>query len=50
MPMGVREHIVCVFETVDDGESFFRFEREWLGLGTPEAGKFINNLRTITVY
>jgi hypothetical protein len=50
MPMGVTEHIVCVFETVDDVEAFIRFEREWLGLGTPEAGKFINRLRTITVY
>ena len=50
MPMGVKEHIVSVFETKDDGKAFFRFEREWLGLGTPDAGKYIKNLRTITVY
>lgn len=50
MPMGVKEHIVCVFETKKDGEAFFNFEREWLGLGTPEAGKFVKSLRTITVY
>jgi hypothetical protein len=50
MPMGVREHIVCVFETKNDKEAFFKFEREWLGLGTSEAGKYINSLRTISVY
>jgi hypothetical protein len=50
MPIGVKENIVCVFETRDDSESFLRFEREWLGLGTPDAGRYIKNTRTITVY
>ena len=50
MPMGVKEHIVCVFETKNDGKEYFDFEREWLGLGTSEAGKYISRLRTIAVY
>lgn len=49
MPMGVSEHIVLVFET-SDSEKYLIFQREWLGLGTPEAGKHIRNTRTITVY
>jgi len=50
MPMGKREHLVCAFEADKNGGAFFRFEREWLGLGTPEAGKHIKSLRTIIVY
>ena len=49
MPMGVKENVVCVFETKGDNENFFKFQREWLGLGTPEAGKYIKNIRTIAV-
>ncbi len=49
MPMGVNEHIVIVFET-NDSEKFFMFQREWLALGTPDAGKYVKNTRTITVY
>ncbi len=49
MPMGVRENVVCVFETEVENEHFFRFQREWLGLGTPEAGRYIKSTRTITV-
>jgi len=49
MPIGVRENVVCVFETKVENDHFFRFQREWLGLGTPEAGKYIENTRTITV-
>lgn len=50
LPMGVTEHLVVAFETKNNGEEFFSFEREWLGLGTLEAGKHIKNLRSITVY
>ena len=50
LPMGVNEHAVFVFEAKKYGEQFFDFEREWLGLGTPEAGKHVKSLRTITVY
>jgi hypothetical protein len=50
VPMGVREHAVCVFEFTGDNNKFFVFNREWLGLGTSEAGKLINNIRTITVH
>ncbi len=49
MPMGVNEHIVLVFET-NDSQKYFMFQREWLGLGTPEAGKLVKNTRTITIY
>ena len=49
MPMGVKENVVCVFETQCDDENFFKFQREWLGLGTPEAGKYVKNTRTIAV-
>lgn len=49
MPLGVKENVVCVFETKVENEHFFRFQREWLGLGTPEAGRYIKSTRTITV-
>ncbi len=49
MPMGVNEHIVLVFET-SDSEKYFMFQREWLALGTQEAGKLVKNTRTISVY
>ncbi|MBD3171308.1 hypothetical protein GF326_02435 [Candidatus Bathyarchaeota archaeon] len=49
MPMGVNEHIVLVFETNESGK-YFMFQREWLGLGTEEAGKYIKKSRTVTVY
>lgn len=49
MPMGVNEHIVIVFET-KESEKYFIFQREWLELGTENAGKLVKNTRTITVY
>ena len=49
MPMGVKENVVCVFETQGDYEAFFKFQRAWLGLGTPEAGRYVKNTRIITV-
>ena len=49
MPMGVKENVLCVFETKGDNETFYKFQREWLGLGTPEAGRYVKNTRTITV-
>ena len=49
MPMGVNEHIVIVFET-NESEKYFMFQREWLELGTENAGKLVKNTRTITVY
>jgi hypothetical protein len=50
VPLGVSEHAVCVFESKGDNEKFFIFQREWLGLGTPDAGKLVHNIRTITVH
>jgi hypothetical protein len=50
LPMGVSEQVVIVYELTGNQELFFVFQREWLGLGTPEAGKFIRNTRTIIVH
>lgn len=50
VPIGVREHAVCVFEVNGENKKFFMFQREWLGLGTPEAGRLIKNIRTITAH
>ena len=49
-PLGVSEHVVCVFETKSKDEKFFKFQREWLALGTKNAGRYIRNTRTIPVY
>ena len=48
--MGVKEHAVFGFESNGDSESFFNFQREWLGLGTDLAGTLIEYTRTITVH
>jgi len=50
MPLGVHEHVVCVFESNGNNEKYFKFQREWLSLGTPDAGRYVKNTRTITVY
>ena len=47
--LGVREHVVFVFESDVNGDNYIKFQREWQGLGTPEAGKFIEFTRSITV-
>ena len=48
--VGVREHAVIVFEADGHSENYMKFQREWQGLGTPEAGKYIDYTRTITVF
>jgi hypothetical protein len=50
MPIGVKEQVVCVFDTNGSDAKFLKFQREWLGLGTEDAGKYIQNTRTITVH
>jgi len=50
LPLGVQEQVVIVYELGGNQELFFVFQREWLGLGTPEAGKYIKNTRTIIVH
>ncbi len=50
MPIGVSEHVVCVFEANGKDEKYLKFQREWLGLGTDDAGKYIRNTRSIPVY
>ena len=47
--LGVRENVVVVFETTENSDNYLRFQREWQGLGTPDAGKFIDYTRSITV-
>ena len=47
--LGVREYVVFVYESDVNGDNYFKFQREWQGLGTPEAGKFIEFTRSITV-
>lgn len=29
MPMGVKENVVCAFETQGDNEAFFKFQKKW---------------------
>ena len=48
--MGVREHVVVVFESNGISDDYMKFQREWQGLGTPEAGKYIDYSRTVTVF
>lgn len=48
--MGVREHVVIVFESNGFSDEYMKFQREWQGLGTPDAGKYIDYTRTITVF
>jgi hypothetical protein len=50
LTMGIKEQAVFVFESYHNSEKFFQFQREWTKFGTPEAGKFIENTRTITVH
>ena len=47
--LGVREHVVVVFESTENYDNYLKFQREWQSLGTPEAGKFIEYTRSITV-
>jgi hypothetical protein len=47
--IGVSEHIVVVLESAEH-DNYFKFLREWQGLGTPNAGKHIEYTRTITVH
>jgi hypothetical protein len=47
---GIKEHTVFVFESNQNSLSFFKFQREWLGLGTDLAGTLIEYTRTITVH
>lgn len=48
--IGVREHVVFVFESEGNSDNYMKFLREWQGLGTPVAGKYIEYTRTITVF
>ena len=48
--IGIREHAVIVFEANEYSENYMKFQREWQGLGTIEAGKYIDYTRTVTVY
>ncbi|UCH56649.1 MAG: hypothetical protein JSV18_04625 [Candidatus Bathyarchaeota archaeon] len=47
--IGTREHVVFVFESNEKSDNYLKFQREWQGLGTPEAGRHIEYARSITV-
>ena len=48
--IGVKEHVVFVFEADKNHGSYMEFQREWLSLGTPDAGRRFDYTRTITVH
>ena len=47
--IGVSEHVTFVYEAPIHSENYFKFIREWLELGTPNASKLILYTRTVTV-
>jgi hypothetical protein len=47
--IGVAEHVTFVFESPRHSENYFKFLRDWLELGTPNASKLIEYTKTITV-
>jgi hypothetical protein len=49
-PMGVKENVVVVLESKEYSENIIKFQRAWLELGTPEAKRFIEYTRTVTVF
>ena len=48
--LGIKEHGVVVFEFNGSPNKFLKYKREWLSLGTQNAGKYIQYVRIITVY
>jgi hypothetical protein len=48
--IGIKEHAVVVYDGNGSTEKFLKFQREWLKLGTPEAGKQLQYVRTVTVH
>jgi hypothetical protein len=48
--LGVPENAVFVFEAPAQTEKYFMFLRQWLELGTKNAGKLISYTRTVTVH
>jgi len=49
-PTGVNENVVIMFQSKKYSDNYMKFQREWLGLGSPEAHKFVEHTRTITVH
>jgi hypothetical protein len=45
-----RESAVFVFEAQKNHDSYMKFQREWLSLGTPDAGRYFDYTRTIKVH
>jgi len=48
--IGVKEGSVVVFEVVKNHDSYTEFQREWLSLGTSDAGRYFEYIRTISVH
>ena len=48
--IGVKEQGVVVFEADKNHDTYTEFQREWLSLGTPDAGRYFVYTRTISVH
>jgi hypothetical protein len=48
--LGLKEHGVVVFDSNGSPNKFLKYKREWLALGTPDAGKYIVYVRIVTVH
>lgn len=48
--LGVREHAVLVMESKECSDKVVKFLRDIQGLGTPEASKYVEYTRTVTVF
>jgi len=47
--LGIKEHAVVVFESKERSDNFMKFMRDWQAIGTPEAGRYLEYTKTITV-
>jgi hypothetical protein len=47
--LGIAENVVLAFEAPGHSDNYFKFMRDWLELGTPNAGKLISYTRTVTI-
>ena len=48
--LGVRKHAVLVMASKEYSDKIVKFHRDIQGLGTPEASKYVENTRTVTVF
>lgn len=48
--LGLKEHGAVVFDCNGTPNKFLKYKREWLALGTQDAGKYIQYIRIVTVH